>query len=279
MSDEQVGYGYTNDEEQIDSGGFSLLFGLNSGVTMTKFEYIKNGGKDGAEQEALDIALTLADGSVKNMRKFPILKAFKKTERGQPQEEITDPKSPEMQEAFKDLNAVITHVMHCFVSDEDYKLALSKPVASFEHFCKILMGLLPTNYNTVKLDLFAQYQWQIKGENSKTYLEIPSKMKYGRFLCVSPEAKDFDPQDQSKTIPGVWKEMRKTDPQDNDTMALYYTDGIGTLHPFIRNGWFVKSNFANQQKEDAPSGGYNTAFAPPAATAEGAPPAGPSKGW
>lgn len=279
MSDEQAGYGYVDDEKEID-GSSGLVFGLNQGITMSKFEYIKNGGKDGAEQEALDIAFILPGGTEKNMRKFPITKAFKKSEKGAPQEETTDPKSPEMQEAFKDLNATITHLMHCFVSDEDYKLALSVPVASFEQFCKILMGLLPTNFNTVRLDVFAQYQWQIKGDNNKTYLEFPSKMKYGRWLCVSKQPFMADPADASKAITGEWVENRKENPQDNDAMALSYTDQLGNLHPFIRNGWFVNSNFANQQKDDAPTGGYNPAMAPPAAQSGiSTAPAGPAKGW
>lgn len=275
MSDEQTGYGYVDDEKEID-GSSGLSFGLNQGIVMSKFEYIKNGGKDGAEQEALDIVFTLPGGVDKNMRKFPITKAFKKGEKGAPQEETTDPKSPEMQEAFKDFNAIITHIMHCFVSDEDYKVALSVPVASFEQFCKILMGLLPKDFNTIKLDVFAQWGWQIKGDNNKTYLELPSKMKYGRWLCVSKQPLMPDPTDPTKTITGEWVENRKTNPQDNDNMALSYTDQMGNLHPFVRNGWFMNSNFANQQKDEAPSGGgYNPAMAPPV----GAPPAGPTKGW
>lgn len=267
MSNEAMGYGYIDDEGAIDSQG-GLNFGLNQNVFMTKFEYIKNAGKDGAEQEAMDIVFNV-NGVDKSYRRFPITKAFKKTERGQPQEETTDPKSPEMQEAFKDFNACTTHIMHCFVSDEDYKVAISIPITSFEQFCKILMGLLPQDYNKKPLHLFAAYQWQLSGENTKTYLEIPKKMKYGRWLSPVVPALNID------GTPGEWAENRKVNPQDNDAQALTYTDGAGNIHPFVRNGWFVNSNFANQQKEDNPAGGYapNLAMQPPGSTIA------PVKGW
>lgn len=260
------GYGYVDDEGEIGGSG-GLNFGLNTNVYMTKFEYIKNGGKDGAEQEALDIVFNV-NGFEKNYRKFPIVKAFKATVKGQPQEETTDPKSPEMKEAFKDLNACFTHIMHCFVSTEDLTTAISVPISGFQQFCQILMGLLPKDYPSIKLDLFAMYQWQISGEALKTYLEIPKKMKYGRWLAVSPVALNAD------GTPGEWQEVRKTNPQDNDNSALTYVDGMNNLHPFVRNGWFMNSNFANQQKEDdTPSAGA-AAFQPTPGTG-----ASPAKGW
>lgn len=262
------GYGYGDDEAAIDSSS-GLNFGLNQNVFMTKFEYTKNGGKDGAEQEAMDIVFNV-NGSDKSYRRFPITKAFIK---GSPtKEETTDLKHPDMKEAFNDFNAITTHIMHNFVSDTDYKVAISIPITSFEQFCKILMGLLPQDYNRVSLDLFAGYQWQLTGENNKTYLEIPKKMKYGRWLSLH-----INPVNADGT-PGEWIENRKTNPQDNDSQALTYTDGAGNIHPFVRNGWYMNSNFATQQKEEGQAGGYapNPAMQPgqPATTA-----ATPVKGW
>lgn len=237
MSEQAGGYGYVDDESEIGSSG-GLNFGLNQGITLSKFEYITNGGKDGAEAEALDIVFTI-NGVDKGYRKFPITKAFIKGT----QEETTDPASAEMKDSFKDLNAVITHVMHCFVSREDLTIALSVPLTGFKQFCQILMGLLPKNFSEIKLDLFAQYQWQFSGENTKTFLEIPKKMKQGKWLCPSVPAIDADGK------PDLWRENRIENPNDNVTTALYYTDGAGNMHPFTRNGWFMNSNFATQQKE------------------------------
>lgn len=264
MSNEidEGGYGYVDPEGEIGGSG-GLNFGLNPEVTMTKFEYIKNGGKDGAEGEALDIIFNV-NGVDKGNRKFPVTKAFSTDGSN---EDITDPKAPEMQAARKDFNAIMTHIMHCFVSKENLITALSVPMQNFEQYCKILMGLLPPKFNEIKLDLFAQWQWQYSGENTKTYLEIPKKMKQGIWLhkAVKPVKADGSPSS--------WKEFKKTDPQDNDNMALYYQDEAGNIHPFTRNGWFVNSNFGSQQKEaenDTP---------PPALGTAGQPAAAPVSGW
>lgn len=270
MTEEVGGYGYVDDESEIGSGGSSMSFGLNPKVRMTKFELIANAGKDGAEAEALDIVFNI-NGKDKSMRKFPVTKAFAKDGNNT---EVTDPKAPEMQEAYKDLNALITHVMHCFVSKENLIIALSVPMTGFSDYVKILMGLLPANYADIDLDLFGQYQWQISGDNDKTYLEIPKKMKQGKWLCVSVPAQNPD-----GTI-GQWTEVKKENPNDNDALALSYVDGMGTLHPFTRNGWFMNSNYANQQKDDS-STPPASAMAPTPQAEAGTPGAAlaTAKGW
>lgn len=264
MSEIEAGYGYVDDESQIDSGS-ALVFGLNPGIIMTKFEYITNGGKDGAEQEALDIVFNI-NGTDRGNRLFPIVKAF-----GKDNEEITDPKDPAFQQAFKDLNAIISHIMHCYVPKDSLITALSVPMQGFKDYCTILMGLLPSNYHEIKLDAFAQYQWQIKGEATRTYLQLPSKMKYGKWLVPSVPA-----QNEDGSV-GSWKEFRKTDPSDGDPNALYYQDGAGNIHPFTRNGWFVNSNFATQQKADDDTPPPPAGMAAP--TAEGGAPTASAKGW
>ena len=230
-------YGYENDEPRQSTN----VFGLNPGVArMVKFEWINNAGKDGAEAEALDIQFQI-DGSDRpsSYRMFPVTKAF-----GKDQEEITDPKAPEFQKAVKDFNSCITHILHCFVDIETIKAAFANPIANFKEFCKICMSLLPKDYDQQKLDIFFQYQWQIKGEAKMTYLELPKKMSYGKWL-----SKAIAPSEGSE-----WKEMRHKDPDAKTPVALKYVDGEGNIHPFVRNGWFMLSNFAKQQRsEEDPS--------------------------
>lgn len=230
---EVAGYGYVDDEEQVNTGS-SGSFGLNE-CFMTKFEHISNAGKDGAEGEALDIVFNI-DGKDKSYRVFPVTKAFKSTKDGGG--EVTDPRSPEMKEAFKNFNAIMTHILHCFVEKEAIVIAFGRPVRDFKDYCNIAKGLLPTNFAQVPLQIFLQYQWAIKGENKRTFLEIPKTMKHGRWL--------------TKAIPaqGEWIGTQKEDPTDNDQNALTYKDAQNNIHPFTRNGWFVKSNFANVQKEE-----------------------------
>lgn len=229
---QQGGYGYEEGGQQA-----ALSFGLNQNVYLDKFEWTANGGKDGAEMEAVNINFKIGD-SDKGYKQFPVTRAF-----GENNEEITDPTHPAFIQAQKDLSAKLVHIVGVFVPKEDIQTALRQPIKSFKEYIKVLSSLLPKNYNTIPLDIFLGYQWQITGENKKTFLEIPKKMTSGRWLNLSVPA-----------VGGVWQEERK-DPAtvgDSDT-ALRYVDAEGNVHPFFRNGWYIKSNYATQQNEDAGS--------------------------
>jgi hypothetical protein len=172
-------------------------------------------------------------------RKFKVTKAF-----GKNNVEITDPKSPEFQKELKEFNASITHVLRCFKTEEEIKAALtSAPIANFKDFCKITMSLLPKDYEKVPLDIFFNWQWSLKGENTRTFLELPKKMSYGKWLCkaippqASPETKG-EPQ---------WKAVVYDDPTSSMPIALKFVDDAGNVHPFTRNGWYMLQNFAKQQ--------------------------------
>lgn len=224
-------YGYESD----DAPSGRLVFGLNAGAArLSKFEWINNGGKDGAEGEALDITFTVEEVERPiNYRLFPVTKAFLPNNGG----ETIDPKNPAFIKESKEFNAKVIHIMHCFVTDETLKVAFGVPIASFKEYCKILASLLPRNFPDIPLDVFAQYQWAIKGDNKMTFLELPKKMSYGKWICPAC------------TPTGSWKEHRLVDPADSVSKALFYTDDAGNVHPFIKNGWFVNSNFAIQQKD------------------------------
>jgi hypothetical protein len=242
MSENQVpqssGYGYDESEGPESS---SFVFGLNSGnILLTKFEFTANGGKDGAEGEAIDIVFNI-DGREKSARKFAVTKAFTKDPVTKAQIEVTDPAHPAFKLAQNELSAVMVHIVGCFVPKEKIKEALSIQIQSFKHYCHILSSLLPSNFATIKLDAFAQFQWQITGEASRTFLEFPKNMKHGRWLCVH--------------VPpvGAWEKQQKLNAADSET-ALRYVDADGNVHPFTRNGWFMASNFAAMQKEAVSAG-------------------------
>lgn len=234
MSTEEVysEYGYADDNVKT---GPSYNFGLNAGVTfLKKFEWIPNGGKDGAEQEALDIVFTI-NGTDKSYRMFPVTKAYDKD-----QKEVTDPNSEEMKAERMDFNAKITHILHCFRDTDTIKQSFAKKISSFKEFCTIAKGILPQDFNTKPLDIFIHYGWQLKDGAKQTYLEIPKKMKTGKWLTPS-------------TPNAVWKEMKVENPNDSLGQALYYinekaTEGQPSIHPFVRNGWFMNSNYAHIQK-------------------------------
>jgi hypothetical protein len=241
------GYGYQEESTPKSAG---LNFGLNQRkARLTKFEWIANGGKDGAEQEALDIQFQIGE-ITKNYRKFPVTSAFFK-EKDKAQITVTDPTHPAFKDAQIELSATLMHIMGCFVSKEDLKTALAKPISSFKDYCKILESLLPADYATKELDIFAQYQWQIGTDKEMTYLEIPKNMKQGKWL-----------------VPGTtneWKEFRS----DKTLKYVDINDGAVT-HPFERGEWFLASNFATKQSLND-----NTPVPTPLSSA----PAGTAQSW
>ena len=222
------GYGYSSDEVKVSPFNFGGNF---SNCFLAKMEWIPNGGKDGAEQEALDIVFKINDVD-KNYRMFPVTKGFDKN--NQP---VTDPNSKGFKDTMIDWNARMTHIMHCFVPTDTLKQALAKPISSFKEYCTIIVALLPKDYSKKPLDIFLQYQWQISDGKNRTYLEIPKKMSYGKWLCAA--------------IPGDWKEMRAENIDENTRKALWYVDANNSSneHIFVKNGWFMSSNFAHQQKD------------------------------
>lgn len=226
MADEVVNeYGYQSDEAK--SSKFS--FGLNAGVArLTKFEWIPNGGKDGAEQEALDIVFNI-NGQEKGYRKFPITRAY-----GKNNEVITDRNAPEFRDAVSQFNACMTHILHCFNDKDTLKAALSIPFTSFKHFAQTLASMLPTNFAEIELDIFMQFQWNIK-DGKRTYLELPNSMKNGPWV-------------QKAHVPvGQWKKVVKEDAADNDQKALTYVDDAGNIHEFTKYGKYMRSNSARVQ--------------------------------
>lgn len=219
------GYGFTDDE--VPSGS-NLFFGLNQGtVKMSKFEWIPNAGKDGAEQEAIDIEFVV-EGMERPIRyrKFPITKAYDKDNGNA---EVTDPSHPKFKEAQAELNQVITHILGCYLDKDSIKAGFNKPISSFKDFAQAAQNMLPKDFANKPLDAFFQYQWNIPEGKDRTFLELPKNMKQGKFLCAATS--------------NDWKEVRTS-------KSLKYTDENGNTHPFQRGEWFVNNNFANQQKNN-----------------------------
>lgn len=234
-------YGYQDDEEAISSTS-NIVFGLNP-LQLVNFNYITNAGKDGAEGEALEIVWNV-NGTEKRQRLFPITKAFIKGSKSS--EETTDPTHPDFREEVKNFNAIMTHILSLFVTKEQIILAFGKPITSFKMYCDTAKSLLSKEDREKLLQIFMQYQWSIKGDNTRTFLEIPSKMKHGRFLCQAVEARKAD-----GSLGGKWTLVHDKEADDNVKDAIHFVDEMGNQHPhFVRNGWYAKSNFANKQSED-----------------------------
>lgn len=247
-------YGYANDEKSSSS---SMVFGLNQKVTMTKFEFNPNGGKDGAAQECLDISFEFNGGTVKNWRQFPVTQAIDKNGN-----KVTDPRSNEMRAAFNEFNAKISQLMKCFITEDELKQGLMG-VSNFKSYCTALSNLLPKDYSSINLDVFCQYQWTSKSDNGTKYVEIPSNVKQGK-VFVAAEEGSYEPitidskamtftfrgTDYPVTNGGVKKFNLTigdaTITVDSNKGLVYVKEDNGTfvLHPITRTDWFMTSNFA-----------------------------------
>ena len=215
-------YGFEDDKSK---GGPVLNFGLNSNAaSLTRFQYEPNGGKDGAAMAVLDVVFNI-EGKDVSYKMFPVTKAF---DNGN---EIVDPAHPKFQEAVKEFNASVIHIMKAFVTVETLRTALSTPINSFEQYCNVCANLLPPNFKDIKLDLFAQWQWQMTNENTRTFVNLPRNVKHGKWIC-----KHIAPAGEK------WKESKVN--------GLKFIDDNGSVHPFTRSKWFMESNFAKEQKED-----------------------------
>jgi hypothetical protein len=238
----QAGYGFA---EQAAPNQSSFVFGLNAGnVRLTKFAHTTTGGKDGAELEAMDINFNI-EGKDRGYRQFPVTKAYVPDPQNPGASlEITEETHPGHEaigQGKQLLSAILIHIVGCFVEKTEIQAALAVQIQSFKHYCTILQDLLPTNFSTKPLDAFGVWQWNIRGEANNTYLEFPKNMKHGRWL------------EASITPVGEWEKQQNPVASSNE-VALRYVDADGNKHPFTRNGWFMESNFATQQKEAQSSG-------------------------
>lgn len=226
MSDEnKMGYGYVDDTDDSLRSKSGVSFGLNQGSFVTKFEYNAEAGKDGSAGNAIDLTITTGDKE-QMLRIFEVTKVFGKDG------EITDKTSEEYVKAFNAAqvqnNAMITHVVKAFRTEEDIKNALSTPPTNFVDYAKVMTGLMPSGYDKIPVDVFYEYQWEIKGDNDRTYLQIPRNMKGGYWICKAQE--------------GSFKAV-------NDEKGLKYVNEGGQEHPFTRSKDYMESPKANQQVE------------------------------
>lgn len=218
----QVNYGFVEDKPQ----GEQLDFGLQAGTAkLTKFEFNPNGGSEGSPQDCLDIVIDI-NGKTMSGRVFPVTRAF---DNGN---EVTDPRHPEFQKALSLVNGNIVHILKAFTDEAAIRTALSAPITNFEQFARTCQALLPNNFATMPLDVFLQYEWEIREDNDRTWLRLPKNVKHGAWICAHIPPVDGDWTD---TITGG---------------RLVYKDGANNEHPFTRGKWFMESTFAKLQKQE-----------------------------
>jgi len=226
-------FGYVDDNDESLKSKSGGKFGLNQGF-ITKLEYNPNAGADGAAADAVDITVQIGEKEFRN-RVYDVTRVYKDGE----QIEKDNPDYAALYGAeIKQKMAVVIHSIKATgVTEEQLKTALATPPADFKGWASIVCALVPADASTRPVDVFLEYQWNIKEGQDRTYLEIPKNMKGGRFLC-----------------PSVTPVGAFTAVTDN---GLKYVDNANNEHPFDRSQNYMESNKANLQTEgdEADNGG------------------------
>ena len=238
-----IGFGYQDDQDKsLQTKDVSFGdFGLNSGVTLTKFAYNPNGGAGNSPGDALDISFKVKASEV-NQRWFPISKVFGKDG------EISDTSSQEYiagyNEQMKHFKAVMTHYLKAFNTEETIKAAFAVPPTSWVEYVQRVASLMQQGIaNKLSLDIFLQYQWNIGANANQTYLELPKNLKDGSFVTphIAPKGK--------WNVENAWVETQEGVHIKRE--GLRYVDDEGNPHRFKRGTNFMESNKANKQTKES----------------------------
>lgn len=218
-------YGY-EESEKLGPGVSGGTFGKNTGF-LTKFEYNANGGKDGVEQDSVDITVQIEEKEYKT-RVFPVVKVFKKV--GQQNVELTDTTTQEYKDlkelAQKETSAYLVDFVKALVPEETIKESLTN-IPNFKTFVQVLQRLVQSvpNWQKQPIDIWLEYQWKPSGTNTRTFLQLPTKVKHGKVVC--------------KSLGEGWIEEK------TETHLVYLKDG--EIHPLKRGKWYLESVFSKQQ--------------------------------
>lgn len=230
---------YTFNDDSYVPKIINSKFGLN----LAKLEEIKYIAADEAEGtgEAIEFNYDI-DGEKRSARKYAVTKAY--DDNGN---EVTDPAHEAMEKERNNLVGSIYHMLKPYFGDRIQQVAQSfnQPVAGLKGVMDIFMKYVTQDYKNIPVHLFLQYSWNIKGDNNKSYLEIPKNLKHGHFV--------------SAALPGEWKQ--KVLPEEKEGKYLIYENEKGEIHPIYKNKWFMESNFAKEQTK--PEGQTATAVADP----------------
>lgn len=213
--------------------GSTGVFGLNENAHLTKLEYNPNGGKDGAPAEACDITVEI-NGRDYNVRMFVpngALKSGNKT---------VNPTDPDYSTVYnKTMTQLVASIKHAIkaVGVDDNTINQNSNAQSFQQWMENMIRILPQGWQQKPIDVFLEYQWNIREGQNQTYPTLPTNMKGGRFLCPHMQAE------------GEWHAVKEPDG------SLCYKDDKGNIHVFTRNASFMNSNkgkiqrSANQQTQ------------------------------
>lgn len=233
---QKIGFGAVNDEDKSLAGKApGGKFGLNSGF-LTKIEYNGMSGKDNTEGDSVDIHFTVGEKEFRR-RIYDVTRVYVGDA------EITDTEDAAYIKQYNaDISQAMAVVIHAIkavgVTQAQIEKALIQPPADFASWAKIVTSLVPLNFDKIPVDGFLEYQWEIKGDATMTFLQLPKNMKGGRFFAPGE--------------PGVWTEEFAWAETNEETGAITEHKGLryvqgDKVHPLTKSEFFMESPKAIQQ--------------------------------
>jgi len=242
--------GYESNERKS-----SIHFGLNQGVKLQKFEYNPSiEFANGNTAEGVEIEFNVS-GSVVRSNIYPPTKVY---DGGQ---EITDPTHKAFKKAIIEFKKRIYHIAESFMSREALIEAISVP-KPFGEFMESIISSFEEGWQEKPIDLFLQYQWQLREGAERKYLEVPKKTSQGPFIMPALAGdwkKVLISESGDGSLNGVafGKLKGKTFTTDNGLEIIFKTKDTGMfyinddneVHPFVRSSWFMENGWAAADDE------------------------------
>ncbi len=256
--------GYVSTEDQGKSG-FGQ-FGLNTGITVLDVSYGELSFGENLNGVTIEYEL---NGAVKKDNIIDVTKAISNGE------DITDPNHKEFKKQQNIWKQRVIHFGEAFATREEVIEAVSQPHSSYESYANAIIDLVTPRLADHTVDLFMQYQWQLKEGADKKFLEIPKKTKMGSWVKASMEGEFFKVEIKDNVITTQFEEgdvlaeleldatgrkpilklgKKEVSLPTKDTALCYITKDLD-LHSFYRTTWFMENGWADSGEEDEVLGG------------------------
>lgn len=215
--------------DEVSNGGNWGKFGLNQDAQLVKVEISE--GPNGS-WKAVDLDVRVGEKKKFLSRMFfpNPSKIYGKQDNGENGllQEGDENYDKTLEKAYTNTMAVIVHAVKASgVSQEDINNAVAKAKATdLNEWADAVVGLVKVSEDKpAMVDVFLQWQYKPGKDQTKTFLELPSKITSGKFIVPAT----------GKT----WKEEKSR------TKLAYVAEG-GEKHVFERNEYFLNSNNANR---------------------------------
>lgn len=253
-------YGYKNEESaNVVSAG---KFGMNlSNTPEVEIKEDKNG------KEYLSITCDI-DGREYRAGVFELKQVY-----GKDNVVITDPTDKLFVKAANQMNKWVNNFLACFATQEDIQEGMAN-VSNYATFIRAIKNIFDENSEGKKCWVFLEWQWSVKADNTKTYLQIPKNAKHG--LCFLPyeegdevsmitvkregeeiievlrdgeEVEDFELEGEKLLVDGVSINNGKW----NEGLVVTVN---GEKSKITRSGWYMSSasNYHSQQDLNSTEG-------------------------